>query len=325
MSWSSTTIATTRYNILLVQDLWTNEPLPPPEYPPPLSCRLSFKTPVQGIHSSFRKEQLNVITIQDKEGLVEPEPKPRQGIVVSKSKGSKNIHEPCSNNNKGPIYEERRLQIYELDEWQTHKPRTHGKPKPRHDKLNFSSDQLKVGDKVLLDVADPRITSSEPNKEIPLTVLSIFPYSTVEVIHPKFGTFKAHGRALGRAHTTGGDRAVQYGRVETGQNLSRTQDAVYHVNLTWQKTAIPASNKRKRATSSSGVGRCIDWAALEQLSVPEFEIALGLYVKEFMDDNELDTLHHHIYYSPSKYWKDLVLASATYDPSAPRHQLSLHP
>ncbi|PPR83409.1 hypothetical protein GOBAR_AA37302 [Gossypium barbadense] len=31
------TIATTRYNILLAQDLWTNEPLPPPEYPPPLS------------------------------------------------------------------------------------------------------------------------------------------------------------------------------------------------------------------------------------------------------------------------------------------------
>ena len=33
------------------------------------------------------REQLNEITIQDKEGLVEPEPELRQGIVVSKGKG----------------------------------------------------------------------------------------------------------------------------------------------------------------------------------------------------------------------------------------------
>ncbi|PPS01973.1 hypothetical protein GOBAR_AA18688 [Gossypium barbadense] len=97
------------------------------------------------------------------------------------------------------------------------------------------------------------------------------------------------------------------------------------------------------AASSSGVGHCIDWAALEQihlaeetvmtnfddpgmvqfrlgglvcqLSILEFEIALGLYTKEFMDDNELNTLHCHICYSPSKCWRDLVLASATYNPS----------
>ncbi|PPS00312.1 hypothetical protein GOBAR_AA20353 [Gossypium barbadense] len=37
MSCSTTSIATTKYNILLVQDLWTNEPLPSPEYPPPPS------------------------------------------------------------------------------------------------------------------------------------------------------------------------------------------------------------------------------------------------------------------------------------------------
>ncbi|KAK5803036.1 hypothetical protein PVK06_030676 [Gossypium arboreum] len=34
-----------------------------------------------------------------------------------------------------------------------------------------------------------------------------------------------------------------------------------------------------------------------------------------MDDNELDTLHRHIYYSPSKCWSTLVPNSATYDPS----------
>ncbi|KAK5845755.1 hypothetical protein PVK06_001971 [Gossypium arboreum] len=54
---------------------------------------------------------------------------------------------------------------------------------------------------------------------------------------------------------------------------------------------------------------------VRQLSVPEFRIALGLYTEEFVDDNELDTLHCHIYYSPSKCWKDLIPASATYDPS----------
>ncbi|PPR98228.1 hypothetical protein GOBAR_AA22440 [Gossypium barbadense] len=77
------------------------------------------------------REHLNAITIQDKEGLVELEPEPRQGIVVSKSKGevhhseqtlethSKNTPEPCSSNDKGSIYEERRLQVEELDEWRT--------------------------------------------------------------------------------------------------------------------------------------------------------------------------------------------------------------
>ncbi|PPS02251.1 hypothetical protein GOBAR_AA18411 [Gossypium barbadense] len=78
----------------------------------------------------------------------------------------------------GPIYEERRLQIKELDE------------------LNVVPNQLKVGDKVLLDAADPRIATSEPNEEIPLTVPSIFPYGTVEVMHPKFGTFKVSNTHL---------------------------------------------------------------------------------------------------------------------------------
>ncbi|PPR85320.1 hypothetical protein GOBAR_AA35371 [Gossypium barbadense] len=52
---------------------------------------------------------------------------------------------------------------------------------------------------------------------------------------------------------------------------------------------------------------------VRQLSVLEFGIALGLYTEEFMDDNDLDTLHHHIHYSPWKCWRDLVAASATYN------------
>ncbi|PPR92680.1 hypothetical protein GOBAR_AA27991 [Gossypium barbadense] len=129
---------------------------------------------------------------------------------------SKNIREPCSSNKKGPIHEERRLQIEELDEWRTYRLRKHNKPKPSQDELNTLPNQLKVGDKVLLDTADPRIATSEPNEEILLTVHSIFSYGTVEIIHPKFSTFKAHGRALSRAHINNGDTAVRYDRVKQG-------------------------------------------------------------------------------------------------------------
>ncbi|PPS18033.1 hypothetical protein GOBAR_AA02548 [Gossypium barbadense] len=142
------------------------------------------------------REQINAITIQDAEGLVALNQNrgKKQGYV--KETVMKNAYEPCSNNNKGPVYEERRLQIKELDEWWTQKPRIPNKPKLSQDELNTSPDQLKVGDKVLLDAANPRITTLEPNEEIPLTVLGIFPYGTVEVIHPKFGTFKVNNTRL---------------------------------------------------------------------------------------------------------------------------------
>ncbi|PPR89049.1 hypothetical protein GOBAR_AA31636 [Gossypium barbadense] len=104
----------------------------------------------------------------------------------------KEVHEPFSNNSRGPIHEERRLQIDELDEWQTHKPRTHDKPKLRQNKINTFPNQLKVGDKVLLDAANPHIITAKPNEEIPLTELSIFPFGTVEVSHLKIGTFKVN-------------------------------------------------------------------------------------------------------------------------------------
>ncbi|PPS18566.1 hypothetical protein GOBAR_AA02014 [Gossypium barbadense] len=153
-------------------------------------------------------EHLNAITIQDEKGLVAPEPEPRQETVVSKGKGevedndqkqkigTKSAHEPYSSNNKETIYEEQRLQIEKPDEWKTHKPRTHDKPKPQHDELNISPNQLKVGDKVLLVAENPRITTPEPNGAISLTILSIFPYGKVEVIHPKFGTFKVNSTRL---------------------------------------------------------------------------------------------------------------------------------
>ncbi|PPS06605.1 hypothetical protein GOBAR_AA14038 [Gossypium barbadense] len=96
----------------------------------------------------------------------------------------KEFHEPCSRNDKGYIHEERRLWIEELDEWRGHKS------KLRQNEPDTSPNQLKVGDKVLLDAVNPHIVTTTPNEETPLMVLSIFPFGTVEVSHPKFGTFK---------------------------------------------------------------------------------------------------------------------------------------
>ncbi|KAK5772890.1 hypothetical protein PVK06_049192 [Gossypium arboreum] len=108
----------------------------------------------------------------------------------------KEVHEPLSNNSRGSIHEEQRLQIEKLDEWRTHKLRTHDKLKLRQNEPDTSPNQLKVGDKVLLNAADPQIFTTTPNEEIPLTVLSIFPFSTVEVSHPKFSTFKVNNTRL---------------------------------------------------------------------------------------------------------------------------------
>ncbi|PPR88878.1 hypothetical protein GOBAR_AA31807 [Gossypium barbadense] len=101
-----------------------------------------------------------------------------------------------SNNNREPVHEDWRLQIKELDEWRTYKPRTPDKPKLRQNEPDTSPNQLKVGDKVLLDAADPHIVTTTSNEEIPLTVLSIFPFGTVEMSHPKLGTFKANNIRL---------------------------------------------------------------------------------------------------------------------------------
>ncbi|PPR99091.1 hypothetical protein GOBAR_AA21577 [Gossypium barbadense] len=146
------------------------------------------------------REQLNAITSQDEEGLVTLEPDSRQETEISKGKGEemslKEVHEPLLSNSRGPIHEERRLQIEELDEWRTHKLRTHDKPKIRQNELDTFPNQLKVGDKVLLDAADPHIVTTKLNEEIPLMVLSIFPLGTVKVNHPNFDTFKVNNTYL---------------------------------------------------------------------------------------------------------------------------------
>ncbi|PPS20365.1 hypothetical protein GOBAR_AA00206 [Gossypium barbadense] len=221
----------------------------------------------------------------------------------------KEVHEPFSINGSGPIHEERRLQIEELDEWWTHKPRTHDKPEQRQNKLNTFPHQLKVRDKVLLDAVVPHIVTTTSNEEIPLTVLGIFPFGTVEVSHPKFGTFKAFHRDTAKYTTMSSSHG--------------------------KKAVVPASKKRKGASSSSSstvevrhpflrfpigpqeelfqilqarpliAGRYIDWAAVEQVQLAE----------EFKEENDLHALNRHIHRSPSQCWDALVPNGATYNPS----------
>ncbi|PPS11826.1 hypothetical protein GOBAR_AA08817 [Gossypium barbadense] len=172
-------------------------------------------------------EQLKAVNTQDDERVIELEPEPRQETVKL---SFKEVHEPCSRNDRGHIHEERRLRIEELDEWREYKPRTRDKPKLHQNKPDTSPNQLKVGDKVLLDAVDPHIVTTTPNEEIPLTVLSIFPLGTVEVSHPRFDTFK-HTRPSKRAclkpwPSRGRDTTMRYGRVEAGHDFPKTRDAI---------------------------------------------------------------------------------------------------
>ncbi|PPS20252.1 hypothetical protein GOBAR_AA00305 [Gossypium barbadense] len=174
-------------------------------------AKLIFERPQGSLPSNTKfkpNEQLNRITSLDEEGLVTAEPKPMKEIEISKGKcevdhneqkleiSSKDTHKPCSIHNKESTHEERRLRIEELDEWLIFKPRKHDKPKLCQNELNALPNQLQVGDKILLDAADPRIATSKPNEETPLTVTSIFPYGTVEVNHPKFGMFEVNSTRL---------------------------------------------------------------------------------------------------------------------------------
>ncbi|PPR86040.1 hypothetical protein GOBAR_AA34648 [Gossypium barbadense] len=52
-----------------------------------------------------------------------------------------------------------------------------------------------------------------------------------------------------------------------------------------------------------------------RLSVPEFGTALGLYMEEFKEENDLHALNRHIHHSLSRCWDALVPGGATYNPS----------
>ncbi|PPR87575.1 hypothetical protein GOBAR_AA33115 [Gossypium barbadense] len=152
----------------------------------------------------------------------------------------------CYHEENNDVHDERRLRIEELDEWREHKSRTHDKSKLRKNKPDTSSNQLKVGDTVLLDAVDPHIITTTPNEEISLTVLSIFPFGTVEVIYPKFGTFKSlnctvfqHTRPGTRAclkpwPNRGRNTAVRYGCVKARHDFPKTWSAInLYDRTTW--------------------------------------------------------------------------------------------
>ncbi|PPR86742.1 hypothetical protein GOBAR_AA33950 [Gossypium barbadense] len=180
-------------------------------------------------------------------------------------------------------HEKRRLQIEDLDEWRAYKPRTYDKPNLCQNKPDTSPNQLKVSDKVLLDAVDPHIVTTTPNEEIPLTVLIIFPFSTVEVSHPKFGTFKAWGyNTWAWEKRMKLDTVVRHGRVNQHARGTRAKIGA-HGHVPWlpsmsssrgKKTAVPASKKRNGASSSAGPtvkipGHCINWAAVEQVQMAD--------------------------------------------------------
>ncbi|PPS14279.1 hypothetical protein GOBAR_AA06298 [Gossypium barbadense] len=140
-------------------------------------------------------------------------------------------------------HEERRLQIEELDEWRAHKLRIHDKPKLRQNEFDTSPNLLKVGDKVLLDAADPHIVNTNPNRKTPLTVLSIFPFgtrSTNSSNHPdhpleSFSEHTARHTGVPKAVANRGrDTAVLYGRVKARHYFPKTRDAINpHGRATW--------------------------------------------------------------------------------------------
>ncbi|PPR91401.1 hypothetical protein GOBAR_AA29282 [Gossypium barbadense] len=143
------------------------------------------------------KESLSLNQNRGKKLWWEAKQSPFKLAILATLQGLKKIsikeaHESFSSNSRGPIHEDRRLQIKELDEWRTHKPRTPDKSKLRQNEPDTSPNQLKVVDKVLLDAADPHIFTTTPNEEIPLTALSIFPFGTVKVFSQRHG--QAHRR-----------------------------------------------------------------------------------------------------------------------------------
>ncbi|PPS14402.1 hypothetical protein GOBAR_AA06167 [Gossypium barbadense] len=159
------------------------------------------------------REHLNAISTQDTERFITPEPEIQQDNAMNKgreeelprTKTTETVRYYHEENND--VHKERRLRIEELDEWREHKSRTHDKPKLRKNKPDTSPNQLQVGDTVLLDAVGPHIVTTTPNEEIPLTVLSIFPFGTVKVSHPKFSTFKEHTSVGMKTHGRARDKA----------------------------------------------------------------------------------------------------------------------
>ncbi|PPR86074.1 hypothetical protein GOBAR_AA34616 [Gossypium barbadense] len=206
------------------------------------------------------REHLNAISTQNKEGFIEPELELQQDNAMNKeplrNKTTETVHYYRVANKD--THEERRLQIEELDEWRAHKPGTHDKLKLPQNKPDTSPNQLKVGDKVLLVAADPHIVTTIPNEEIPLTILSIFPFGTVEVSHSKFGTFKPWVNLIGDHDGNGKLQACQgQGSIlflRHGRETRPCRLAVYNnTRVCYHNTRV--WKKRTKLDTAMGHGR----------------------------------------------------------------------
>ncbi|KAG8489233.1 hypothetical protein CXB51_017266 [Gossypium anomalum] len=180
----------------------------------------------------------------------------------------KEVHESCSSNNRGAT------------------------------KATNREARRMVGDKVLLGAADPHIVTANPNEEIPLTVLSIFPFGTVEKLARACDTpvSNTHGRTCQINTGVGEANKARHGRVTRPCAPTRPR---FTMSSSRKKASIPASKKRKGASSFSGptmeichpflqfpngpqeelfqilraqpltVGCCIDWAVVEQVQLAD--------------------------------------------------------
>ncbi|PPR85091.1 hypothetical protein GOBAR_AA35600 [Gossypium barbadense] len=238
----------------------------------------------------------------------------------------KEAHESFSSNSRGPTHEERRLQIDELDEWRTHKLRTHDKPKLCQNELDTFPNQLKVGDIVLLDAADPHIVTSKPDEEIPLTVLSIFPFGFSTKIRPSTGAYL--GPCENRAKdfpNTGDDKMPRPCGMAMFEPTKTTWG--YHIIFTRKEnhricfqeiegSVIFRGSNRKNSSPSPTVPPWAPGRTFPNTSGPTFNcsVALGLYTKEFKEENELQALTRHIHFSPSKCLHTLAPGTAFYNP-----------
>ncbi|PPS20004.1 hypothetical protein GOBAR_AA00559 [Gossypium barbadense] len=253
------------------------------------------------------KEQLNAITSQGEEGLVTPEPEPKQETEISKGKGEVDHNEQKPMPNAMKFLNELLANKRKLDEafntskiegdCLNHSTKTGNMMQPTLQEMSRKARFLTtagtiidvgtgeltlcVRDETIIlqsrnssntsKIEEPHIVTAKPNEEIPLTVLSIFPFGTVEYRL----ICKPHGK---------------YSHSISIYTMS---------SLRGKKVIVPALKKRKGASSSSGltakirhpflqfpigsqeelfqilqalpleVGRCIDWATLEQVQLAD--------------------------------------------------------
>ncbi|PPS08698.1 hypothetical protein GOBAR_AA11946 [Gossypium barbadense] len=176
----------------------------------------------------------------------------------------KEAHESFSSISRGPIHEDRRLQIEELDEWHT-----------------MSSSR---GKKVTVLASKKRkevSSSSGPTPEVchPFLRFPIGPQE--ELFHILWDRPLIVGRYINWA-------AVEQIIEPTYLELTMELCSTFHLQTVMMNYDDPG-------TVQFHLGGLV-----RQLSVLEFGTALGLYTEEFKEENDLHALNRHIHRSPAR-------------------------